>query len=283
MTIRHTSGREIGQIYVPAVNTLLLVSSIALVVAFRTSSNLAAAYGVAVTATMIITTILLYRAMTDRWGWRPAVALSICAAFGAIDLAFLGANLAKVLHGGWVPLLVGALGYAIMSTWVRGRELLRARIAERIPPPGTAIFLSREPHGVPRPLSQYLDHIGPLHETVVLLTIATRDVPHVPADARVTVEERGSGIWRVVGAYGFMDEPSVPDVLAACEAHGLVVDPARATFFLGTETLYATRRPGMSLWRERLFALLSHNAQRATRSFDIPGHRTVELGLPIDL
>jgi len=299
MTIRHTSGREIGQIYVPAINALLLIASIALVVAFETSSNLAAAYGIAVTATMIITTLLLYRAMTDRWGWRPAVALPICLAFGAIDLAFLGANLAKILHGGWVPLVVGAVGYAIMSTWVRGRELLRARIAERVAPtsslveslaepgmhrvPGTAIFLSREPHGVPRPLSQYLDHVGVLHERVVLLTIETRDVPHVSADARVAVEARGSGIWRVAGAYGFMEEPSVPDVLRSLAAHGLDVDPETATYFLGTETLYATRRPGMGLWREHLFAVMSRNAQRATRSFDIPGHRTVELGLPIEL
>ncbi|HEX5631691.1 MAG TPA: KUP/HAK/KT family potassium transporter, partial [Gemmatimonadales bacterium] len=149
--------------------------------------------------------------------------------------------------------------------------------------PGTAVFLSREPQGVPRQLSQHLYNFRALHERVVLLTLVTREIPHVPDEERVVVEERGPGVWRVVGFYGFMDRPSVPDVLEAAARPGLVIEPRTATYFLGTESLYATRRPGMPLWREHLFALMSRNAQRATRSFDIPIDRTVELGVPIEL
>jgi KUP system potassium uptake protein len=297
--IRHTSAHEIGQIYIPEVNGLLLLSSMGLVVFFGSSGALAAAYGVAVTTTMTITTVLLFFAMRRLWHWSLPLAVGVTGAFLAVDVAFLGSNLLKVTHGGWFPLLVGAAGFVVMSTWRRGRELLSkrlsdasmpmsdllVRLAKNPPPrvPGTAIFLSGTSSGVPPPLLQNLRHNRVLHERVVLLTIVFDEVPRVPDKEKIELVLLEKRFYRVIAHHGFMEEPNVMRILELCRPHHLDVDVESTTFFLGTETFLPTDRPGMALWREHLFALLSRNASRPTAAFHIPPSRVVELGTQIEL
>jgi len=299
LAIKHTSSREIGQIYVPAVNWMLLIFAVALVLGFGSSSSLAAAYGIAVSATMFITTILLFHAMRRVWHLKLPLALGISTLFGLIDLGFLGANMVKVLHGGWFPLTIGVLGYILMSTWRRGRELLGQRLSDLMRPyedfarsvesdgparvPGTAVFLTSNPKGIPPQLVQNLKHNRVLHERIVLLTIVTKEVPRVDAEQRVVVHERGKGIWRVVASFGFMEQPRVSVIIAACKSLGFDISDEDTAFFVGSETLLPTRRPGMPLWREWLFALQSRNAQRATASFGIPADQAIEIGMQIEL
>jgi KUP system potassium uptake protein len=297
--IRHTSARVIGQIYVPAINWALLAAAIGLVLSFRTSSNLAGAYGVAVTATMAITTVLAHRVMRRIWNWGAVPAAVVTALLLAVDLAFLGSNLLKIPAGGWFPLAVGALGYVLLSTWQRGRKLLQVRLDEtavplqillgdiQAEPPhrvsGTAIFMTAQPEGVPYTLLYNLRHNQVLHERVILLTIQMTEIPRETPGESVVIASLGEGFYRVTARYGFMDEPDVLDVLRRCGPLGLAVPVEATTFFVGRETLFATERPGMPLWRERLFALMSRNTPRITTSFNIPPEQVIEIGAQIEL
>jgi len=299
LAVKHTSAKEMGQIYVPAINWALLIASLALVAAFQTSSNLAAAYGVAVTATMAITTFLAHRVMTRIWGWGLAGATVLAMLFLSFDLSFFGANALKIAHGGWVPLAVGALGYVLLTTWQRGRALLAARLSERTMPlqlllgdiaaepplrvRGTAIFLTATPDGVPYTLLANLRHNQVLHERVVFLTVNTRETPQVPDEERVVVERIAEGFYRVTAYYGFIEEPDVQEVIEACNRKGLVIALEATTFFVGRETLLPSDRPGMALWREKLFALMSRNTPRITTSFNIPTEQVIEVGAQIEL
>jgi KUP system potassium uptake protein len=299
MEVVHTSAEEKGQIYLPRLNLALLVGVVLLVLGFRTSSALAAAYGIAVTGTMTITTCLAYVVARERWGVGAAIAAPITAAFLLVDLAFLGANTVKVADGGWLPLVLGVALFTLMTTWKRGREILSARLRESsitleellesfgknapVRVPGTAIFMTGNSDVVPSALLHNLKHNRVLHEQTVLLTILAEDVPHVPADERVVVESLPQGFKRVIAHYGFMEHPSVPDVLKRCRAQGLQFSLMGTSFFLGRETLIPSKRRGMALWRESLFAWMSQNARSATSFFRIPPNRVVELGTQVEL
>ncbi|HEY5610401.1 MAG TPA: KUP/HAK/KT family potassium transporter, partial [Thermoanaerobaculia bacterium] len=297
--IEHTSAREIGQIYVPAVNWIMMLATIGLVLGFRSSTNLAAAYGVAVTTTMVVTTILLYVVARERWRWSRTVALAVAIPFLLIDLAFFGANIIKVEQGGWFPLAVAAVVFTLMTTWRRGREILNERLKEgtlpvdlfissvRLSPPirvpGTAVFMHRDPDGIPNALLHSLKHYKVLHERLVLLTILTEEVPHVSGAERVRVDSLGEGIYRIIVRYGFMEDPDIPALLGSVKAPNLEFRPLETTYFLGRETLIATHRPGMAFWREKLFASMIRNAATAVFFFRLPPNRVVELGAQIEL
>jgi KUP system potassium uptake protein len=297
--VRHTSAKEIGQIYIPEINIVLLLASMGLVLFFRKSGNLAGAYGIAVALTMMSTTMLIYFVMRRLWHWSLPVALGVAGTFMTIDLIFTASNFAKILHGGWFPLLVGVVGYTVMSTWRRGRELLAQRLEEasmkmqdllqrlaKNPPQrvaGTAVFMTATASGVPSPLLQNLRHNRVLHERVVLLTMVFDEVPRVPVKERIELYLLEKRFYRVIAHYGFMEEPNVLEVLELCRSHHLHVDLDSTTFFLAHESLLATHRPGMALWRERIFAVLYRNASRPTAAFNIPPGRVVELGTQIEL
>jgi KUP system potassium uptake protein len=299
LEIEYTSASHQGQIYLPQVNWALMVATIGLVLGFRSSSALAAAYGMAVTSTMVITTMLTYLVARGSWGVSRAVAGSLAAFFLVIELGFFGANLTKVAHGGWFPLVIGAVIYTALSTWKRGRALLASRMRERMypfdqflqditahPPArvrGTAIFMTSNLVGTPATLLHNLQHNKVLHDRVVLLTVVTDDVPHVPVEQRTGVVPLGQGFFRLTLRYGFMEDPDVPAALVEASERGFAVDLDDTTFFLGVETLLATRRPGMPLWRERLFVWIARNAVRANTFFKIPPERVVELGMQVEL
>ena len=297
--IEHTSSREMGQIYIPGINRLLMVACIALVLGFRSSSNLAAAYGIAVTGTMGITTVLYYVVARERFGWSLARAGIPALFFLVIDLAFFLANATKIEHGGWFPLLVGAAVFTAMTTWKTGRGILGQRLSETTLPislfledvarnsplrvPGTAVFMFGNPEGTPPALLHNLKHNKVLHKTVVLLRVDTEEVPAVEPQHRVSVEELGHGFFRMVMHYGFMEDPDVPRDLKGVKHPELKLPPMDTTYFLGRETLIASKRPGMALWREQLFAIMSRNARTATSFFGLPPNRVVELGAQIEL
>ncbi len=299
MRIDHTSADEIGQIYVPGMNWMLMLAAIGLVLGFRSSSNLAAAYGIAVTATMMITTWMAYFVAREVWGWRVVTALPLTLGFFCIEVSFFGANVFKIPDGGWFPLAVGAGIFTLMTTWRRGRAILADRLGSGTLPlrdflqdlganpvhriPGTAVFMTSNVDGTPPVLLHHILHNRVLHEQVVLLTILTREVPHVKPADRLQVTALKEGFFQVVATYGFMDTPNVPVLLAACARESLRIEPQRTTYYLGRETLIATDRPGMALWRERLFAFMSRNAMRATQFFGIPPNRVVELGVQVEL
>ncbi len=297
--IRHTSSHEIGQIYVPFVNWLLLLGTLYLVFEFQTSSRLAAAYGIAVTATMVITTILTYIVMRKRWNWSPLVAVPFLVIFLTIDMAFFGANALKIFDGGFVPLVIAAFIFSLMTTWKKGRLILSERLRELSLPlekfidefvpqvprrtPGSAIFMTANFGLTPQALLQNATHNQVLHENIVLFTIATKPIPHVPDSERVKVSAIKDSFFTVVVHYGFMDTPHVPDALQLCNNHGLRIEPDKTIFFVGRETLIATHRPGMAIWREHIFTFMSRNAQRATDYFQIPSNRVVEIGTVVEL
>ena len=299
LKIEHTSSTEMGQIYIPALNWALMLGCIAIVVGFGSSSNLAAAYGVAVTATMVITTILLGVVAREKWGWSLPTTLALTGFFLVIDLAFFGANIIKIPHGGWFPLVVGAGIFLLMTTWKKGRRILASRMLSLAIPiedflsdvarnapvrvPGTAVFMNGTGSGTPPALEHNLEHNKVLHERVVLLTVKTRQVPHVAPADRVRVEPLGHEFYRVTVNYGFMEDPDVPGVLASLRPPDPVFDAAEATYFLGRETVIAGKHPGMMLWREKLFALMSRNASSATAYFCLPPDRVVELGSQVEI
>ncbi|HZI16161.1 MAG TPA: potassium transporter Kup [Myxococcus sp.] len=299
MEVVHTSAEERGQIYLPGVNVALLVGVVLVVLGFRSSANLTAAYGLAVTGTMAITTCLAYVVARERWGVRRAIALPVAGLFLAVDLSYFGATVVKVAHGGWLPLTLGVVLFTLMTTWKRGRELLGQKLRaaslriedllesfgdngpQRVP--GTAIFMTGNPEAAPTALLHNLKHNKVLHEQTVLLSIATEDVPHVPAAERVTVESLPLGLRRVTARYGFMEDPSIPDILKRCREAGLPFNVMSTSFFLGRETLIPSKKPGMALWREVLFVWMSRNSRAATAFFRIPPNRVVELGAQIEL
>ena len=297
--VDHTSATERGQIYIPAVNWALMVACIGLVVGFRSSTNLAAAYGIAVTTTMAITTLLFYFVARERWHWGAAKAGVVAGTFLVIDLAFFAANLPKVPHGGWFPLAVGAVVFTLLTTWKKGRQILALRLREQALPrdlflanmaahpphrvAGTAVFMFGDTRGTPPALLHNLKHNKVLHERVVFLAVVTQEVPSVPEAERVEVRALAPGFWHVRLSYGFMEDADVPAALGAIAHDGLSFRPMETTYFLGRETLIATRRPGMALWRERLFAVLSRNARPATTFFRLPPNRVVELGAQVEL
>jgi KUP system potassium uptake protein len=299
MQIEHTSSDEIGQIYIPPVNWTLMVATIGLVLGFQTSSALAAAYGVAVTTTMVITTLLFYVVARELWGWSRWTAALLTVGFLVVDLAFFGANIIKIGHGGWFPLAIAAGVFTLLSTWKRGREILAQRLrvgalpVERFledlathPPTrvaGTAVFMTGNPDVVPVALLHNLKHNKVVHERVVLLAVTTQDVPRVPRKERVESESLGDGFYRITIHYGFMEDPNVPSVLSLIKADGLEFTSMETTYFLGRERLLVTEKPGMAMWRERLFAFMARNAQGATAFFRIPPNRVVELGVQIEL
>ncbi len=297
--VRHTSEEEAGQIYVPLVNAALFVACVALVVGFRSPSALAAAYGLAVTSTMVITTLLFWLVTRRLWGWGTLPALGLSALFLAADLAFLAGNAAKFLDGGWFPMAAGAAGYAVMSTWRGGREILAARLAgdtlpfdefvklmEEIPhsrAAGVAVYLTADPTRVPHAVLDNLRRNRVVHEQAILLSIVTAEVPRVREAEGVEVERLEKGIVRVVARHGFMQTPNVPAILRVCGSKGLPVDPASAIYFLARENLIPAPRRGMAMWREKLFAFLSRNAFGATRAFRIPPRQVVEIGIQVEL
>ena len=288
-----------GQVYVPQVNWALMVSTIAIVIGFGSSTALAAAYGIAVTLTMVITAVLLQAVAKARWGWPPALAWLVTGLFLIIDLAFFGANALKIAHGGWLPLVIGGLLFALMTTWKTGRQLVATRLTARAIPidefltrveatpparvPGTAVFMTAQPRGTPPALAHNLRYNKVLHDHVVTLMVTTQPVPHVAEDDRVTVRALGHGVFDVVARYGFMEDPNVPDALAFAKTRGLELDEEDVTYFLGRETLIVTDAPGMAMWRERLFVFMARNAVRATTFFRLPPERVVELGVQVEL
>jgi KUP system potassium uptake protein len=297
--IEHTSRREIGQIYIPGVNWLLMFACIGLVAGFRESTSLANAYGVAVTTDMVFTTLLFAAVARARWQWAWWRVGVLAAAFLVIDLAFWGANLEKIPHGGWFPLVVAAVIFAVMTTWKTGRRILSSRmhattlpfdlflqdVERRSPPrvPGTAVFMYGNPDGTPPALLHNLVHNKVLHERVVLLTVDTQEIPVVAEAERVEVKELGSGFYRVVVRYGFVEEPDIPAALAKVTLPGLDLRPMITSYFLGRETLIPSSKPGMAMWREHLFAVMSRNARTATSFYGLPPNRVVELGAQIEL
>jgi KUP system potassium uptake protein len=276
-----------------------MVASIALVLGFRSSSNLAAAYGLAITITMVVTTMLFFLLVKDRWHWSPAIAIPFALFFMTIDLSFFGANLLKVFHGGWFPLVIAGAIYVMMTTWRDGRQLLAERLRASMlstelfiadllssPParvPGTAVYMAGNPMGTPLALRQNVAHNHVLHECNVIVGVQTAAIPHVADENRVETEEIGEGFFRVMLVYGFMEEPNVPRDLprAACVSHDKQLE--KVSYFLGRETLVATPTPGMAVWRESLFAFLSRNSQPATLFFHLPPERVVEIGAQVEL
>jgi len=299
VTIKHTSHTEVGQIYVPEVNWLLALGCIAMVLAFQRSSGLAAAYGIAVTGTMAITSIVYFYVVRHRWGWSPWLAIPLVVAFLALDLPFFGANLLKVLHGGWVPLVIGALLLAIMMVWKRGRFILaeylarapalsqlpaivETRLAARVP--GCAIFLVSHATSVPPILLHHVARIRVLHETVVLLTLVTDRVPVVDDDDRCEVADLTRGYFQIIAHYGFMEQADVPALLAhAIEHHGVPLVLDDATYYLQRETFLATPLGQMGRVTETVYAFLARNARDAAQHMNIPPRQVVELGTQIDL
>ncbi len=299
VTIVHTSGEAEGQVYVPEVNTILMIACLTLVLTFRQSTKLAAAYGIAVTGTMSITSILFFALATRRWNWPPWKAGGLVALFLAVDLPFFGANLFKFTLGVWFPIAVGAIVFTILVTWKRGRAALGAYMTAAALPiesflpdvettkphrvPGTAVFMTSKPHGAPPVLLHHFKHNKVLHRQVILLSIVTRHDPEVPHHERVAVRDLGHGFYQVTASYGFMQTPNVLEVLAACGEQGIDAKPDQVSWYLGRETLLTTGKSGMARWRKSLFAFLSRNARPATHFFRIPPNRVVELGIQIEL
>jgi KUP system potassium uptake protein len=301
MRVRHTAKDVEGQIYIPEINLLLAIGCLVLVIAFRTSSNLAAAYGIAVTGTMAITSLMYYVIVRESWGWSVAKALPLVLFFLALDLPFLAANLTKFFAGGYVPVLI-ALGFAaVMIIWNRGRSLISdrharrfarpewatdeidARLSSRVP--GTAVFMSSSPKTMPPILVHYVSRSRALHETVVLATVQFGNSPTLPEDQRLTVfQEPGTGFWRVIIHYGFMEQPRVVEMLAkACAEYKIPYDSREVVYFLGRESFVASRRGRMGVVEENIFSFLARNTMAADTFFGLPHRQVIEIGTQIDL
>ena len=299
LDIQHTSSMAMGQVYVPQVNWFLAICTVLITVGFRSSSALAAAYGIAVTGTMIITTILLCVVAIERWKWPKAAVLAVALLFLAIDLSLFGANLLKIFQGGWLPLVIAALLFTLLTTWKTGRRLVADRLTARAfpledfmtavssqPPTrvtGTAVFMTAQPRGTPPALAHNLRYNKILHEHVIVLTVTTTHTPYVPPDQQVQVQSFGLGLYNVRVQYGFMQDPDVPSALLAARDLGVELDLDDLTYFLGRETIIVTRRPGMAVWREQLFVIMARNAVRATAFFHLPPERVVELGVQVEM
>lgn len=298
MQIKHTSASAAGQIYIPVINWGLMIAVIFLVLFFRSSSNLAAAYGIAVTGAMFIDTILLAAVLVSLWRWPLWKAAPLVIAFIIVDMAYLGANLLKVPSGGWVPLVIGLVIFTLLTSWSRGRALMRASMAEGAIPmevfaksahssatrvPGTAIFMASTASGVPSALLHNIKHNKVLHERVVILTVAIQDVPFVDEAERCSVKDLGQGFYRMSLRYGFLEETDVPAALKRADICGGPFEMMKTSFFLSRQTLLPSAKPGMALWREKLFAWMLRNAASAMEFFRLPTNRVVELGSQVEI
>jgi len=298
LRIAHTSESAAGQIYIPIVNWALMTMVLVLVLTFRTSSNLAAAYGIAVTGAMLIDTVLIAVVLITMWNWNRILTAALLVVFFTVDLGYFGSNLTKIPAGGWFPLLVGAIAFTFLTTWAKGRQLMIARMNEASLPmeifiksaapsaarvPGTAVFMTSSSSGVPHALLHNLKHNKVLHERVILLTVRIEDVPYVVPEKRLEIRDYGSGFYRVVTRYGFMEEIDVPAALAQLKGIGDQCKIMDTSFFLARQTLLASARPGMAIWRERLFAWMLRNAVSAMEFFKLPTNRVVELGSQVEI
>jgi KUP system potassium uptake protein len=300
MAIKHTSSATIGQIYIPWINWMLMLAVIGLVLAFRTSTSLASAYGVSVSGTMLIDTLLLALVARASWPKARRWVLPLCAVFVVIDVAFLIANGVKFLDGAWVPVVLGIVVFTLLRTWRRGRELLNAEIRKEgvqletflpglmlAPPvrvPGTAIFMTAQKGVVPHAMLHNLKHNKVLHERNVFLTVETLNVPYAPVDKRLKIEAIGDDFYRVLLRFGFMETPDVPlALMRSCDEGGIYFDPMETTYFASHETIIGSKHRGMPLWRDKLYAVMHRNAAPATGFFRIPGNRLVELGSQIEI
>jgi KUP system potassium uptake protein len=304
VTIIHTSAREAGQIYIPEVNGALMISCLLVVVGFGSSSALGAAYGIAVTGTMAITTVLFVVVAATRWHWPRWRALSLAGAFLTVDLAFLASNALKITHGGWVPLAIAIVLFTLMTTWKRGRQILRERLTEISMPldtfltsigkgtiprvPGTAVFMTSDSGGAPVVLLHHLKHNKVLHENVILLSVQTTGIPEVKNTDRLTMDRLDHGFVRVVVRYGFMESPDVKEVMELLRRQGVRSRPLETSYYLGREQLIpqnkAWKRGGltMNIWRKKLFAVMARNGRSAAEFFQLPPNRVVELGTQIE-
>ena len=299
MHVRHTSREQMGQIYLPWINRMLLVLTLAVVLGFKSSDNLGAAYGIAVVGTMTIDSILVMIVFRRMWHWSRLHVAAIGSLFLFVDLAFLTANADKVEHGGWFPLVLGAVIFTLMATWRRGRELVVREVRQgglalepfissivAHPPlrvPGTAVFMTANESGVPHALLHNLKHNKVLHERNVILTVETVETPVAEADERSAVEALDDHFYKLTLRFGFAEDPDVPQALATIRQCGLPFDLMDTTFFLSRESIVATDRPGMALWRDKLFAFMQRNAIPATAFFQIPGNRLIELGTQVEI
>ena len=297
MTIKHTSLAA-GQIYIPVINWALMIAVILLVLVFQRSSNLTAAYGIAVTGAMLIDNFLLAVVLFKLWEWKPVMALPLLVLFFVIDAAYLGANLTKIPDGGWVPLVMGLSIFTLLTTWSRGRALMRQTMAEGSIPmevfaksahssaarvPGTAVFMASTSQGVPSALLHNIKHNKVLHERVVILTVLIEDVPFVENGERHSVKDLGQGFYRVVMRFGFLEETDVPAALKNVTMCGEPFEMMKTSFFLSRQTLIAAKKPGMAIWREKLFAWMLRNAASAMEFFRLPSNRVVELGSQVEI
>ena len=299
IAVKHTSSQERGQIYMPHVNWFLLAACIGLVLGFRSATNLASAYGIAVTLTMITTTVLFFFAARRLWNWSVWHAGIVCGIFLILETVFFAANLLKVFHGGWFPLVMGLVIFTLMATWKRGRQLIWDKLRPAAMPlemflegdtvhkiarvPGTAVFMSGNPEGTPIALLHNLKHNKILHQRNLLLTLVTEEVPQVNPAGRFQVEKLGAGFQRIIAHYGFMEEPNVPELLAAAPLDGAPFNLHSTTFFLSREAVSLAKSKRMSLWRQWLFAVMSRNAQSANSFYRIPPNRVIELGMQIEI
>jgi KUP system potassium uptake protein len=299
LRILQTSARQIGQIYIPSMNWLLMIGTVVLVLAFRNSGGLAGAYGVAVSTTMVITTFLTYKVAREHWQWSLPTAILVTTGFLLVDLAFFVANMFRVTQGGWIPLLVGAIVFGVMNTWTRGRNLVRHRlevgavpldsfvkVIEQDPPlrvPGTAVIMAGNPQQTPPFLLHQLNLIPVMHERVLLLTVVIDDVPRVARRHRMKINVYSQGVSQVLLRFGFMEEPNVPEMLERSRHLGSDIDQASVTYYLGTYTLIPARNQrGMAMWRKRLYAFMASNTAQPIAVFGLPYDRVIELGIRVE-
>jgi KUP system potassium uptake protein len=298
LRILHTSASTVGQIYIPTVNWTLMLMVILLVLTFRSSSNLAAAYGIAVTGAMLIDTMLIAVIFFQLWRWNRIAAGLLVGGFLTVDMAYFGANITKIPDGGWVPLLIGLIAFTFLTTWNRGRKLMIDKMNESAMPvqvfiksaansaarvPGTAVFMTTSPDGIPHALLHNLKHNKVLHERLILLTVRIEDVPYVEDEERNMMEDLGSGFYRLITRYGFMQEVDVPEALQQAQGCGPTFKMMDTSFFLARQTLLTASRPGMAVWREKLFAWMLRNAESAMEFFKLPTNRVVELGSQVEI
>ncbi len=299
LKIRHTSATQIGQIYVAPINWMLMICTIALVIGFQSSSKLAAAYGVAVTSTMLITTILFFVVARKRWQWPLVWAASLAGIFFLVDVTFFMANISKVLHGAWFPLVIGAVFFMVMHTWAKGRHILAEQLHKIMPPvhqfivdltsnqpiriDDEAVFLSGTPYTVPVALAKNVKHNRIVHSRTILLHFRVEDIPRVPNLEKITTEKLGSGFYRIIARYGFMEDPELDDALTLARGQGIDLDMENASFYLGRQKLVVGETSKMARWQTKMFIFMSHNAADAGAFFSLPADKVIEIGVQLEI